>query len=146
MKIAIFLSSCLVLTAVIWMWWGPLTFVGAVDRLLISRQKAILYFLNHDALSQVVRDYAWPKNSESGYIRFGESIFERGDSHVPPALWIANPARIIIRKDRVDFEYGGALMHYGISIFPPHEEGSGTIKLGDGIWFYSENGRYPSKL
>ena len=120
-------------------------FTFAINRTIKDKERAVLYHINHKALATVAREFAWPLNSQSLKERFPDPYFEKGDSRIPTELWIADPARILGYDDRIDFEYGGALLHFGISIFKPGLVGEGTLKLQDGVWFYSDTGRYPPK-
>jgi hypothetical protein len=130
---------------VVYFFARPVLFITAMGRVIEERQQAVLYHIDHSALAQTTREFAWPSNSLSLTERFPQSNFEKGDSRIPPSLWIADAERIQGYDNRVDFEYGGALLHFGISVFKPGEEGEGTLSLQDGVWFYSDNNRYPEK-
>ena len=119
----------------------PISLYYAINK----KQKVILYDINHSALSRVTRDLVWPKNEPNLYERFGDQRFDNSDPRIPDALWIANPGQIFLMENRIDFDYGGAFMRFGLRVFPVGEEGYGTLNLGEGIWFYSGDGRYPKK-
>lgn len=134
LSIALLISACLYLSS------SPLLFAIKLERLITSKQFTLIYEVDHIAIANHVRAYAWPSD-QSSQPAIGR--YERGDTRIPDSLWIANPSRILVQSDNVSLEYGGALLHYGIRIFPKGQIGEGTLMLTEGVWFYSENGRYP---
>jgi len=84
--------------------------------------------------------------SDRGRTKPKDGTFLYGDDpSVPAALKLLKPSSIRINDENIDLEFGGALLHFGIRAFRPGLAGSGTKQLGEGLWFYSENGRFPSK-
>lgn len=134
LSIVSLISACLYLGS------SPLLFVIRLERLITSKQSTLIYKADHTALANSVRAYAWPPD-QSPQPAIG--LYEKGDSRIPDSLWVTKPNRILVQKDSVSLEYGGALLHYGIRIFPENQSGEGTLKLANGVWFYSENGQYP---
>lgn len=59
----------------------------------------------------------------------------------PERLKALKASSIQISDECVKLEFGGTPLHYGIAVFREGNRGSGVKKLGDGVWFYSEDGR-----
>jgi hypothetical protein len=148
------------LTAVISILWlifsehSPLAFVIGLRHAINQRERGLLYDTDHAVLAQIMREFAtdrqWasgqPTKSEFGPPEFGPLIaFGASDQSLPPALRVLKPSRIIIFDDRIELEFGGAFLHFGIRAFRPGLPGNGTKRLGEGVWFYSEDGYVPSR-
>ncbi|HSI12115.1 MAG TPA: hypothetical protein VK961_08730 [Chthoniobacter sp.] len=124
---------------------GPLSFVFGLDRSIAERQKIILYQIDHPSLAVLLRDFAARQRWSAAQPPQDSAFLYADDPAVPPALKLLRPSSVRINDESIDLEFGGALLHFGISAFRPGLAGSGTKQLGEGLWFYSENGRYPSK-
>jgi hypothetical protein len=118
--------------------------MGRIGRVIDAKQASLIYRIDHGALASCARASVWPADTAVDPLAVG--LYNKGDARVPDALWIAKASRILVAEDRVRMEYGGALLHYGIAIFPKGQIGEGTRMLADGVWFYSDNGRYPEAL
>ena len=107
---------------------------------MISAEQAwILYHIDHKILATETRNFAKER-------RLRGTTFERlegDDPVVPPAIAVLQPRSVEIVNGYVRLEFGGLLLHYGILVYDEGLQGPGTKKLGEGVWFYSENGRYP---
>lgn len=125
--------------------WPTFSLIRGMEKAVDYRARYILYFINHKPLAEVVRKFAWPEGKISAYDRFGLKRFEGDNPLIPEGVWILNPTSVNIYDDRVDLEFGGALLHFGISVFQDGDTGRGIKNLGSGVWFYSENGRIPKK-
>lgn len=124
---------------------SPLAFVFGLDRIITERQRIILYQIDHRSLSILLRDFATLQRWSATEPPKDGTFLDGDDPSVPPALKLLKPSSIRINDENIDLEFGGALLHFGIRAFRPGLAGSGTKQLGEGLWFYSENGRFPSK-
>lgn len=113
-------------------------------RTITVEQERVLYQLDHPALGVHLREFAarefWalPKTPKAGV------FFYADDPAVPPELKHVQPSSVYIDGEKIHLEFGGPPLHYGIIAFRPGLAGSGTKQIGDGLWFYSENGRFPT--
>ena len=122
-----------------------MAFAFGLSRSIAERQRIILYQIDHPSLAILLRDFATRQRWSVADSANKKAVFHGDDPSVPPALKLLKPSSVYIDDDSIDLEFGGALLHYGISAFRPGLAGSGTKQLGEGLWFYSENGRFPSK-
>ena len=53
--------------------------------------------------------------------------------------WTSKASAIRVLDNRVELEFGGTFLHFGICAFRVGNEGYGVKKLGDGVWYYSED-------
>lgn len=123
----------------------PLAFAFFGGRIITERQKIILYKIDHPSLAILLRDFATRQRWSVAAPPEDSAFLYADDPSVPPALKLLKPSSVSIYDDNIDLEFGGALLHFGIRAFRPGLAGSGTKQLGEGLWFYSENGRFPSK-
>ncbi len=121
----------------------PLYFAYTIHRQIGEKERQLLYRINHKVFASELRDFAkvhrwnFPREPE------GFDYFRATDPGVPPELRALDPSLIRIFNDRIEFECGGALLSFGIVVFREGLRGSGTKELGDGIWFYAEDGAVP---
>ncbi len=123
----------------------PVVFVFGLDRIITEKQKSILYQIDHPSLAILLRDFAADQCWSVAARSKDGAFFDAYDPALPHALKLLKPTSVWIDEESIDLEFGGSLLHYGISAFRPGLAGSGTKQLGEGLWFYSENGRFPSK-
>jgi hypothetical protein len=118
-------------------------FVFLFDHDITGRERVILYRTDHKALATMLRDVAthqlwsFPKSPDDGI------VLSSDNPSFPSALKRLKPSSVRISDEGTDLEFGGPFLHFGVSAFRPGLPGAGTKQLGDGLWFYSENGRYP---
>ena len=122
----------------------PFNFVFGLSSINTKQQRAILYHLDHASLSVVLREFAAQQRWSSPASGQQPLLFRSDEQAIPVTLRVLKPSSIRIDDDQIHLEFGGALLHYGISAFRPGLHGSGTKQLGEGIWFYADNGRYPN--
>jgi hypothetical protein len=67
------------------------------------------------------------------------TYISRDSAAFPATLKHTKASAIRIMDDRVELEFGGTFLHFGIAAFREGNEGYGVKKLGDGIWYYSED-------
>jgi hypothetical protein len=140
------------ITATLWLFTSeqsPIAFVIALQRAVNERERALLYETDHPALAQVMREIAqerrWASPQPSTLAPDDPLILDGKDSSLPIAARLLKPSHIAVFRDHIEFEFGGALLHFGIRTYRPGIPGEGTKRLGDGIWFYAEDGRVPSQ-
>ena len=107
-----------------------------------ARERQLLYEIDHAEFASVVRRFA----AENGWNqdRVWPVYFEKTDTRVPMVLRGLGFSILNIYDDRVDVDFGGPFLSFGISVFRDDADGYGTKKLGDGVWFYAEDGRIPA--
>jgi len=67
------------------------------------------------------------------------TYIRRDSPAFPSALKNTKASAIRVLDDRVELEFGGTFLHFGICAFRVGNEGYGVKKLGDGVWYYSED-------
>jgi hypothetical protein len=104
------------------------------------------YFIafNHDVLASEIRGFGYANGWRGTHNGLGFEYFLKSDPEVPEHLRTLNPTIIRVFPERIEFDFGGAFLSFGLWIFRDGAEGEGTKRLGNGIWFYAEDGRVPS--
>jgi len=130
--------------AVVWLGWfllhsehSPLAFFIAMRHVINQEERFLLYDIDHASLAQALRELADQR-------KWQRADLSASDPSIPAALKILKPSAIWIFEDRIELDFGGAFLSFGFRAFPHGVEGYGTKRLGDGFWFYSEDGRVPS--
>jgi hypothetical protein len=112
--------------------------VKATHDEVAATQKMLLYRVNHEVLASEARSFAatveWGKaaSKPGGYYLKGDDIA------LPTSIRVLKPSSVRVFDDRVEIEFGGALFYQGLRIFREANSGTGTKKLGKGVWFYSQ--------
>lgn len=145
-------AACCVMLCVVGVWVAiryvpPFDFVFGMSRIVAAKQRMILYGLDHAALDMMLRNFATERRwtHPLAATRSREMWFESDDAAIPPELRVLKPSLIHIDDERIDLEFGGPFLHFGVTAFRDRSKGSGTKKLRDGFWFYAENNRYPDE-
>jgi hypothetical protein len=137
--------SFVVVAAVIVLYvvWLGMSGTFIMHRLVLERERQLLYDIDHKTLASELRKFA---NEQ----RWGRSIrnadpdaFGMSNPTTPASLRILKPSAIWIFDDRIQFDCGGPFFDFGVVVFPEGQEGTGAKRLADGVWFYSEDGRVP---
>lgn len=124
----------------------PLYFAYTIHHQIGEKERQLLYGINHKVFASELRDFAkahrwsFPRQAE------GFDYFRATDPDVPPELRALDPSVIRVFDDRIEFECGGAFLSFGIVAFREGLHGSGTKEVGDGVWFYAEDGVVPKPL
>ena len=125
--------------------WRPLAFAFATSRMDREEERELLYNVNHEILAAELRKFAieerWSKQDGSSE----PMLVNANDPRLPTALRVLYSSGMSIYNDRIEYDCGGSLLSFGIAVFREGNPGHGTKKLGDGIWFYAEDGRVPSR-
>ena len=103
---------------------------------MLQQERYVLYQMDHAAVAAELRELA----QQRGWDRFDMST---SDPSFPRALRPLKPGGIWAFQDYIELEFGGAFGDIGLRAFRPGLAGSGTRNLGDGIWFYSQDGSCP---
>ena len=111
-----------------------------VFRLLIALGKYRALTLDAESVAADMRKFArevrWDKPPAAN-----RAISVRHDSpDFPKELRRTKASAIIVRDDRVELEFGGTFIHFGIVVFR-EGDGHGLKRLAGGVWFYSEDGK-----
>jgi hypothetical protein len=114
-------------------------FVHSIDEALLRQQAHLLYDIDHVALAREARSFAQEQRMQSKIPR----ALRQGDPEIPSSLAVLNAKSVYITEDLIQLDFGGVLP-FGIVVYNEGLEGPGAKKLGEGIWFYSDNGAYPS--
>ena len=138
--------TCLGLAIAAYYLAGPLYFVYEVDKTIKAKQKQILYGLDHETVAKELRklgsETRWKKRANN-HDRF--DYYAGDDPALPVVVRGLGPSAIRVYDDKVEFECGGALLNFGLIVYRPGIEGVGTKKLGEGIWYFCQNGYVPPK-
>lgn len=121
----------------------PLYFAYTMHRQIGEKERQLLYRINHKVFASELRDFAKAHRWSSPREPEGFDYFRATDPDVPPDLRALGPSVIRVFNDRIEFECGGAFLSFGIVAFREGLHGGGTKELGDGIWFYAEDGAVP---
>lgn len=122
----------------------PIYVIHSFRNSITQREKEILYTLDHEALASELRQFAATERWNKDVVD-AEGDFFRGDEPgVPTCLRILKPNEIRIFDDRIEFSCGGPLLDFGIVVYRKGLPGEGLKRLGDGIWFYSGDKKYPT--
>jgi hypothetical protein len=120
----------------------PAVFIG--NRLTREEERELLYNVNHVVLASELRTFANEKRWSKPVTTSDSDCFHKSDP-IPASLQILNPSQICVFDDRVEYDCGGPFLSFGIAVFREGVPGHGTKKLGEGVWFYAEDGRVPSE-
>lgn len=124
-------------------------FIFGMSRSIDAKKRVLLYHVDHAILGALLREFAANRRWSSGALPSREPEFislalGRDDiTVIAPALRLLKPTSVRLSDDEINLEFGGTFEHFGVRAFRPGLEGSGTKRLGAGLWFYAENGRCP---
>jgi len=121
----------------------PFHFAYGMHRTVLKKERQLLYRINHKVFAAELRDFAKMHRWSFFHADGGFDYFAKTDPDVPLELQALNPSAIRVFDDRIEFECGGALLSFGIVVFREGLRGNGTKELGEGIWFYAEDGVTP---
>lgn len=116
-------------------------FLKGMHEVCAATEKKLLYEVDHEAIAKEARRFAaslnWARTSPN------RKIFLRDDdlTTVPATISSLKPSSVIISPDSVHIELGGALQHQGLTVFREAKGGTGTVEVGKGIWYTSDNNR-----
>jgi hypothetical protein len=140
------------IAACVWLFTSdrsPVAFVIGLQHAINEHERILLYRIDHAALAQIMRELAQERRWTSTQVPRSKSedplIIDGSDPSLPPAARLMKPSHVVISDDHIEFEFGGAFLHFGIRTYRPGVPGEGNKRLGDGVWFFSEDGRVPSE-
>lgn len=139
------LGLCVVVLVILGVYFGffaGFPFVAGMRTLINARERQIIYHIKHDALANEIRQYADEKRSQFPDLAYG--MMKPPPAQFPNSLKVLDCNSVSIFPDRVDLEFGGSFLSFGLHVFNKGTPGNGTKKLGDGIWFYAEDGHVPA--
>lgn len=129
---------------------SPLMLVYAAVREPIAKEKKILYHTNHQALESELRHFAAIQRWDNAAKKAEPDFFYGDDQRLPPLVKEIKPSWVQISDDRVDVGCGGAIFDktrsFGVSVWRRGLTGWGTKELLEGMWFYSDDNKVPSRL
>jgi len=130
---------CAVFAALLWFIFSsenPISFFFGMQHAVREEERFVLYHVDHAAVAAELRQLA----EQRGWSRFDMSA---SDPAFPSALRTLKAEGVWAFQDYIELEFGGAFGDIGLRAYRPGLPGSGTKKLGDGVWFYSEDGNCP---
>jgi len=139
------MSLVLVAVIVIYVGWRGMSGMFIMHRLVLERERQLLYGIDHKTLASELRKFASEQRWSRSIRNADPDAFGTSNPATPAALRILKPSAIWIFDDRIQFDCGGPFSDFGIVVFPEGTEGTGTKQLANGVWFYSEDGRVPSE-
>jgi hypothetical protein len=116
-------------------------FLKGMHEICAATEKKLLYEVDHEAIAKEARLFAasvnWARTTPD------QRIFLRdGDLTAVPAMTSSlKPSSVIISPDSVHIELGGPLQHQGLTVFREAKGGTGTVEVGKGIWYTSDDNR-----
>ena len=103
-------------------------------------KRRVLKKLDHQKVALEVRAFARRSRWDVSAAAFPITYIASDERAFPSDFknWGASGIRIF--DDRAELEFGGTPFHFGIAVFRDGERGFGVHQLGEGVWFYSEDG------
>ena len=138
-------SVALLVLIVIYVVWRGTSGMFIMHRLVLERERQLLYDIDHRTLASELRKFANEQRWSRSVRNADPDAFGTSNPATPASLRILKPSAIWIFDDRIQFDCGGPFSDFGIVVFLEGTEGTGTKKLADGVWFYSEDGHFPSE-
>lgn len=112
----------------------------AMHGLCAAKEKKLLYGVDHETVAREARLFAanlgWASRAPDGRMRFNGNA-----SELPASIRDLTPNWVSVSADRVHIEFGGGMQHQGLTVFREANGGSGTVRVGEGIWYTSEDNR-----
>ena len=128
----VFVSCCLL--GIITLYLGFNAFEGIrVARYLTKdadkKEKLLLYETDHNALASELRKFANEKRWHRPEINVEPEIFWPRDIALPASIRSRQPTSVAMFDDRIMFEQGGPMLHFGIVVFRDEVVGKGLKEL-----------------
>ena len=115
-----------------------------------QRERKLLYHTDHRELASELRKFASEHRWDVPDKRETRNFYYGGDPVLPPAVRALGSCWVEIKDDRVDMGCGQVVFDttrsFGISVWREGLPGWGSKKLAEGVWFYSDNGKIPSRF
>jgi hypothetical protein len=115
-------------------------FLKGMHEICTATEKKLLYEVDHEAIAKEARllgtSVDWAQTAPNKRIFFQEDL-----TSLPPAIRALKPSSVIVFPDRVHIELGGALQHQGLTVFREPKGGTGTVEVGKGMWYTSDDNR-----
>jgi hypothetical protein len=123
-----------------------------IFRLLVTGAQAVreekihlLYYTNLRVAETEMTRFARMARWNQKVRLVGATIIKGDSEEVPASLRILSPREIFIYDDRIELDFGPSFAPFRLVVFDKARDGHGTKKLGDRIWFYSEDGKVPNR-
>lgn len=128
-------SYCMIWAARTHLFWSDWS--RSLRDIAQKRQRMILHHTDLQAVLLAGRKMLADTNIPAGHYIF----VDQDSTNVPKVIRDLEPGYIWIYEGRpfVDVEMGGGFFHFGYSIYPEGEKGSGTKELLPGLWYHSED-------
>lgn len=123
----------------------PIRFVLQSRKTTDEMQRQLLYEIDHIALASELRKFAYERRWHQSSANVEPAVFWPHDAALPASIQLLQPTSVAVFDDRIMFERGGPMLHFGIVVFRDGIVGEGQKELSPGVWFYSDNGRVPSE-
>jgi hypothetical protein len=146
----LFLGAIYLLAQLFW----PIELVTGLRSDAVKRERGLLYETDQAALAAELRKFAYDHRWSETQQGDNPTIFWPPDPAIPSALRILQPTSVAIFDDRIMFERGGPIHHFGIVVFrqsSPAEKSKDNGFAGEqllkefqpGVWFYSDHRKLP---
>jgi hypothetical protein len=132
----------------VWLTWG-----GRHE--IEERRYALLHATDHHAILAAAQEFLTKKLTYRPDPKWNAPTADYPDPkdpNMPAAVKALRPSTIVTGTDYVQFEMGGGFFHYGliaspIADFDPNQRriGLASVKLINGVWYYAEDGKLPSR-
>lgn len=149
-KSFVILASCIFAAVAVWIWCilvPPIRLITGLGKIADQRSKQLLYDIDHIVLASELRKFANEERWQRAEVNAEPKIFwgGAGNSALPPSISVLQPTSVIIFDDRIIFERGGGMSHFGVVVFRDGIVGEGLKELAPGVWFYADNKRIPDE-
>ena len=115
---------------------SPLFFVIYMRHLVNQQERFLCFEIDHTIVADALRSFAEQQ-------KWAEAGFDKNDPRVPASLRVLKPSAIFVHPEYVALDFGGPFFEMDVRAFKPGVTGTGTKKLADGLWLYTEDGSYP---
>ena len=130
---------------------APLYFVYKMRARIPESERKILYHVDHKQLAIELRKFAieqrWNKLEKK---EAKADFFYGDDQRLPDSVRVLKPSWVQIDDDQIDVGCGQIIWDetksFGIRTWRDGLSGTGTKKLAEGMWFYSDDGRVPPRF
>src|SRR6266540_648385 len=103
---------------VIYVLWRGTSGMFFMHRLVVERERHLLYDIDHKALAAELRKFANEQRWSRRIRNADPDAFGTSNPATPTSLRILKPSAIWIFDDRIQFDCGGPFFDFGIVVFP----------------------------
>src|ERR1051325_10206543 len=108
----------------------PIYFVHGLRNSIVEKERQLLYSVDHEAFASEARKFATDERWRNNVVDSQGDFFKGSDVTLPAALRILKPTEIRVFDDRVECDFGGPWLSFGIAVFRRDSPGQGLKRLG----------------